>query len=164
MSKICIIAAVAKNRVIGKDNQLLWHIPEDMRHFRELTRGKPVIMGRKTWESLPEKFRPLPGRQNIVVTRNRSYVAESALLAGSLDQALQVADTASEVFIIGGADIYRQAMPLADSMYLTEVDLAPDGDASFPEFSSIEWAETGRERQQAPDGLAFAFVSYRRCR
>ena len=164
MSKICIIAAVAKNRVIGKDNQLLWHIPEDMKHFRELTRGKPVIMGRKTWESLPERFRPLPGRQNIVVTRNGSYVTEGAFLAGSLDEALQVADAALEVFVIGGAEVYQQALPLADTLYLTEVDLASDGDVSFPEFSLIEWAETGRERHQAPDGFAFAFVSYRRCR
>ena len=165
MSKICIIAAVAKNRVIGKDNQLLWHIPEDMKHFRELTRGKPVIMGRKTWESLPEKFRPLPGRQNIVVTRNKAYVAEGALLAGSLDEALKIADTAAaEVFIIGGAEIYQQALLLADTLYLTEIDLSPEGDALFPEISPAEWTETARDKCQTSGHLAVEFVAYRRHR
>ena len=162
MSKICIIAAVAKNRVIGRDNQLLWHIPEDMKHFRELTRGKPVIMGRKTWESLPAKFRPLPGRQNIVVTRNRSYVAEGAFLAGSLDEALALTDAAPEVFIIGGAEIYRQAMPLADRLHLTEVHLTPDGDAYFPSFSSHDWQETKRLAQSEMTEPTYAFVTFER--
>ena len=162
MSRICIIAAVAKNRVIGKDNQLLWHIPEDMKHFRELTRGKPVIMGRKTWESLPERFRPLPGRQNIVVTRNKAYVAEGALLAGSLDEALRITGGSTEIFVIGGAEIYRQALLLADTLYLTEIDLSPEGDASFPDISPAEWTETARDKCQTSSDLAVEFVAYQR--
>src|SRR5664279_953713 len=109
---LSLIAAVAKNRVIGNNNQLLWHLPEDMRHFRETTRGKPVIMGRKTWESLPDSFRPLPGRLNIVVSRNAAYQAPGATLAGSIDDAIRrIGDDAREIFVIGGEELYRQAMP-----------------------------------------------------
>ena len=110
---ISLIAAVAKNLAIGKDGQLLWHLPEDMRYFRETTRGKPVIMGRKTWESLPDVFRPLPGRRNIVISRNPAYDAPGATLAGSLEEAVRLAQDDAEVFVIGGAEIYRQALPLA---------------------------------------------------
>ena len=99
---LSLIAAVARNRVIGKDNQLLWHLPEDMKHFREVTRGKPVIMGRKTWESLPEKFRPLPGRHNIVVSRNLDYKAPGATLVSSLEDAIDLTRSADETFVIGG--------------------------------------------------------------
>ena len=141
---LSLIAAVARNRAIGKDNQLLWHLPEDMKHFRETTRGKPVVMGRKTWESLPEKFRPLPGRQNIVVSRDPAYKAHGADLAGSLEGALALAGGAEEVFVIGGEQLYRAALPFADRLYLTEVELEPEADAFFPELNPAVWQEVER--------------------
>src|SRR5512137_2139825 len=104
---LSLIAVVARNRAIGRDNALLWHLPEDLRHFREVTRGKPVIMGRKTWESLPAAFRPLPGRRNVVVSRNADYVATGAECAASLDAALRLCADADEAFVIGGEQIYR---------------------------------------------------------
>lgn len=110
---LSLIAAVARNRVIGKNNQLLWHLPEDMKHFREVTRGKPVIMGRKTWESLPEKFRPLPGRHNIVVSRNLDYKAPGATLVSSLEDAIHLTRSDDETFVIGGETLYRQALERA---------------------------------------------------
>ena len=161
---LSLIAAVARNRAIGKDNQLLWHLPEDMKHFRETTRGKPVVMGRKTWESLPEKFRPLPGRQNIVVSRDPAYKAHEADLAGSLEAALTLASGAEEIFVIGGEQLYRAALPLADRLYLTEVELAPEADAFFPELDPAAWREIGRsEDQDAAAALPrYAFVTYAR--
>lgn len=168
---LSLIAAVARNRAIGMENQLLWHLPEDMRHFRETTRGKTVIMGRKTWESLPAAFRPLPGRKNIVVSRNAAYAAPGAALAGSLDAALRAArdggsgDAEPEVFVIGGAELYRQALPLADRLYLTEVAQACPGDAFFPEFPPGEWTEVSRRPGQAvadDKQPAFDFVVYER--
>jgi dihydrofolate reductase len=157
---ISLIAAVAQNRAIGKDNQLLWHLPEDMRHFRETTRGKTVIMGRKTWESLPEKFRPLPGRRNIVVTRDRNFVAEGAELAHSLDEAIAAAGDDGETFVIGGAELYRQALPMAQRLYLTEVAQAYEGDVFFPEIQTAEWQEISRMQQCSNSGMEFAFVIY----
>ena len=159
---ISLIAAVAKNRVIGKDNQLLWHLPEDMRYFRETTRGKAVIMGRKTWESLPDSFRPLPGRHNIVVSRNPSYQATGATLVTSLDEAKSKAGEANEVFIIGGAELYKQAMQIADRLYLTEIANNFEGDAFFPEVLPQVWEEISRKSQQGTSGLEFSFVEYRR--
>ncbi|MEI7613527.1 MAG: dihydrofolate reductase [Betaproteobacteria bacterium] len=159
---ISLIAAVARNRAIGKDNQLLWHLPEDMRHFRETTRGKPVIMGRKTWESLPEAFRPLPGRHNIVVSRNPEYQAPGATLVGSLEAAMHLANENEETFIIGGEELYRQAMPVAQRLYLTEVDQDFDADAFFPEVSTKNWKEIFRDQQHSVSGLAFSFVTYQR--
>jgi len=129
MAEIVIIVAVAQNRVIGKDNQLIWNIPEDMAHFKALTAGHTVLMGRKTWESLPPRFRPLPGRRNIVVSRQADYAAPGAELANSLEEGLALAATNETVFIIGGAEIYRQAMPLADRLEITEVELSPEGDS-----------------------------------
>lgn len=157
---IALIAAVAQNRAIGKDNQLLWHLPEDMRYFRETTRGKTVIMGRKTWESLPEKFRPLPGRRNIVVTRDRNFVAKGATLTHSLEEAVALAGEADEAFVIGGAELYRQALPLAQRLYLTEVAQAYEGDVFFPEIQAAEWQETSREEQRSASGINFSFVIY----
>ena len=159
---LSLIAAVARNRVIGKDNTLLWHLPEDMRHFRETTRGKPVIMGRKTWESLPDSFRPLPGRLNIVVSRNPAYQASGAELAGSLEDAIRCAGDAREIFIIGGEELYRQAMPKADRLYLTEIEVDFDGDAFFPEVLTHDWYEVSRKTQQGASELAFSFVVYQR--
>jgi dihydrofolate reductase len=156
---LSLIAAVARNRAIGKDNQLLWHLPEDMKHFRETTRGKPVVMGRKTWESLPEKFRPLPGRQNIVVSRDPAYKAHGADLAGSLEGALALAGGAEEVFVIGGEQLYRAALPFADRLYLTEVELEPEADAFFPELNPAVWQEV--ERRASGESMpACTFVVY----
>ena len=166
MSDIVIIAAVAKNRAIGKDNQLLWSIPEDMAHFKALTVGHTVVMGRKTWESLPPRFRPLPGRRNIVITRQAGYVAPGAEIADSLENALKLASTlepaadvmvAPAVFIIGGEQIYRQAMAVADRLEITEVDLEPEGDAWFPAIAAVDW-----EKSAKTEGAGFAFVTYRR--
>lgn len=159
MAEIVIIAAVARNRVIGKDNQLLWHIPEDMAHFKALTAGHTVIMGRKTWESLPERFRPLPGRRNIVITRQAGYAAPGAELADSLEMALELASTAAVAFVIGGEQIYRQAMATADRLEITEVDREPEGDAWFPEVAAVDWAEMARTA-----GTGFAFVTFVRRR
>ena len=159
---ISLIAAVARNRALGKDGQLLWHLPEDMRYFRETTRGKPVIMGRRTWESLPEAFRPLPGRRNIVISRNSAYEAPGATLAGSLDEAVRLTQDDTEVFVIGGAEIYRQALPLAQRLYLTEVAHDFAADVFFPEFGEGEWKETSRPEAKNASGLESAFVVYHR--
>lgn len=157
MPEIVIIAAVAKNRVIGKDNRMLWNIPEDMARFKALTAGHTVIMGRKTWESLPPRFRPLPGRRNIVITRQADYAAPGAELAGSLENALKLASTATVAFIIGGEQIYRQAMAVADRLEITEVDQEPEGDAWFPEIAAVDW-----KKKAKTGGNGFAFVTYRR--
>jgi len=162
MPEIIVIAAIARNRVIGRNNQLIWSIPEDMAHFRALTAGHTVIMGRKTWESLPARFRPLPGRRNIVVSRQPDYVATGAELAGSLDQALQLATSAEEAFIIGGEQIYRQALALADRLEITEVDLEPAGDAWFPEIAAVDWVVTAKNTPPSTSGTGFSFVTYRR--
>ena len=162
MPEIVIIAAVAKNRVIGKDNTLIWNIPEDMAHFKALTSGQTVIMGRKTWESLPPRFRPLPGRRNIVISRNPAYDAPGATLAGSLEEAVRLAQDDAEVFVIGGAEIYRQALPLAQRLYLTEVARDFDADAFFPEFSASDWTEISRSTAKNGAGLDFTFAVYQR--
>lgn len=155
MTEVVIIAAVATNRVIGKDNQLIWNIPEDMAHFKALTAGHTVVMGRKTWESLPPRFRPLPGRRNIVISRQADYAAPGADVTHSLENALKLASTAEIAFVIGGEQIYAQAMALADRLEITEVDLEPEGDAWFPEISTVNWKKTSKT-----DGSGYAFVTY----
>ena len=157
MAEVVVIAAAARNRVIGCENRLIWNIPEDMAHFKALTSGHTVVMGRKTWESLPPRFRPLPNRRNIVISRQADYAAPGAEVADSLENALKLASTATLVFIIGGEQIYRQAMALADRLEITEVDLEPEGDAWFPEIAAVDWEQTGKT-----DGAGFAFVTYRR--
>ncbi len=159
---LVLIAACGRGRVIGIDNRLPWQLPEDMKFFRETTRGKPVIMGRKTWESLPDAFRPLPGRVNIVVSRNSGYRATGGMVVGSLPAALTAAGNADVAFIIGGADLYHQALPFADRIYLTEIDEDFDGDAFFPAFASDDWRETQRNPQVSASGLNFAWVTYER--
>jgi dihydrofolate reductase len=160
---LSLIAAVARHRVIGQDNRLPWHLPGDMRHFRETTRGRPVIMGRKTWESLPEKFRPLPGRLNVVVSGNPGYPAPGAVGAGSLVAAIEKAEgNGGEVFVIGGAGLYRQALPFAGRLYLTEIDAEFPGDALFPEINSDEWREVERSHPLVEAGLTYAFAVYQR--
>lgn len=159
---LALIAAHARDRVIGIDNRMPWHLPEDMKFFRETTRGKPVIMGRKTWESLPDAFRPLPGRVNIVVSRNAAYPADGATVVGSLSDALTAAGDTDIVFVMGGAELYRQALPIADRLYLTEIDADFAGDAFFPELATDDWREAQRNPQVAASGLTFAFVTYER--
>jgi dihydrofolate reductase len=160
--KLSVIAAVARGGVIGRDNGIPWRIPEDMEHFRVLTTGHAVVMGRRTWESLPERFRPLPGRHNVVVTRNPDWHAEGAERAASLEEALGLLGDEEHVFVIGGAELYRTALPLADELLLTEVDLDVAGDTFFPEYERSAFAETSREPRTAEDGTRFAFVSYER--
>ena len=157
MSTLSLIAAMAKDRVIGRDNTLPWQLPEDLKHFKTTTLGKPVIMGRKTWESLG---RPLPGRRNIVISRNADYSPTGGEFAPSLQAAIAMAAEAEEIFVIGGADIYRQALPLAQRLYLTEIALDVAGDAHFPEFSLADWSEVSREAHTSASGIAYAFVLY----
>ncbi|MBP8897504.1 MAG: dihydrofolate reductase [Sulfuritalea sp.] len=158
---LTVIAAVARNGVIGRDNALPWHLPADLKRFKALTTGHAVIMGRKTWESLPEKFRPLPGRQNIVVTRNAGYAASGATVVNSLADAVAAA-SGSEAFVIGGAELYQAALGLADRLELTEIARDYDGDTVFPTRDPAQWRETARESQRDDNGLDFAFVSYAR--
>ena len=158
---LTLIAAVAKNGVIGKDNRLPWHLPADLRHFKALTSGHAVIMGRKTWESLPEKFRPLPGRQNIVVTRNATYAASGATVAGSLPDAVAAA-AGEEAFVIGGAELYQVALLLADRLQLTEIDAEFDGDTWFPARDLRQWREVTRDMHRDETGPGYAFVRYDR--
>ena len=155
---INLIFARARNGVIGKDNQLPWHLPEDLAHFKRTTLGQPVIMGRKTWDSLPPRFRPLPGRQNIVVTRKADWQAEGAQRAGSLTEAMALCAGAPDVWVIGGAQIYQQAEPLASSAVVTEIDADFEGDAFAPTLSAA-WREVQRESHTAANGLRFAFVT-----
>ena len=133
---VSIIVAMGRNRVIGKDNSLIWHLPADLKHFKETTMGRPVIMGRKTFESVGK---PLPGRTNIIVTRRKDYRAQGCLAAGSVEQALELVAGEPEVFIAGGGEIYRQSLPLADRMYITIIDHDFEGDTFFPEFSVKKW-------------------------
>lgn len=155
---ISIICAVADNNCIGKNNTLLWHIPEDMKKFRELTTGKTVVMGRNTWFSLPEKFRPLPNRKNVVLTfEPNDEFPEGVEKYSRLEDALAAHKDELEVMIIGGAMIYKAAMPLADRLYITHVNQSPDGDVFFPEIDTAEWEETSRENHEG-----FSFVVYER--
>jgi dihydrofolate reductase len=158
---ITLLAAVARNGVIGIDNRLPWHLPADLKHFKALTLGHTVIMGRKTWESLPAKFRPLPGRRNIVVTRDPSYRAEGAVVAQSLPAAIAAAGS-DEAFVIGGAELYAAALPLADRLQLTEINAAFEGDTWFPAIDPDHWRETTREAHRAEAGFGYAFVSYQK--
>lgn len=152
---ISLIAAMADNGVIGKDGKMPWHLPEDLRYFKAQTLGKPVIMGRKTWESIGAK--PLPGRDNFVISRNPDYNAEGAIVVGSLDEALSLVEWADEVMIAGGGQIYAEALALADRLYLTEVHIETDGDARFPAFNGGEWVEISREDRTDGD-TAYSFV------
>ncbi len=161
-ASIAIIAAMAAERVIGNRGALPWHLPEDLRHFKDLTTGSTVIMGRKTFESILAVLgKPLPKRRSIVVTRSAHYASPGCEVAASLVDAIGLAD-AKTAFVIGGAEIYAQALPLADSMYLTEIDAIFEGDAWFPAFDRSEWLETSREDRSSTSGLGYSFVSYRR--
>jgi dihydrofolate reductase len=141
---ISIVVACSNNNVIGKSNGLPWYLPADLRRFKELTTGHTVAMGRKTYESIPEKFRPLPHRKNIIITRDQNFSATGATVVHSIQEAIEAAGN-EELYIIGGAEIYRQAMSIADRIYLTEVDANIDGDTFFPNINLEEWHETTRE-------------------
>jgi len=161
---ISMIAAVAENGVIGKDNDLVWNLPDDMRYFVEKTKGRHVIMGRKNFESIPEKFRPLPNRPNIVLSRNAAYEAKGCTTVSDLETALNIAKESQEeeVFIIGGAQIYKMGLAHADRLYITEVKGNFDGDTFFPEFDNSTWKETSRTSHPKDErhDYAFDFVVY----
>jgi dihydrofolate reductase len=161
MNGLTLVAAVASNGVIGDSNALPWHLPEDLKHFKQLTSGHAVIMGRKTWESLPLRFRPLPGRLNIVLTRDPSYVATGASVVHTLQEALKVG-AGGTAFIIGGAELYAHALPLAERLELTEIDRDFPGDVFFPEIAPDEWRETSRQPGISSNGLRYAFTTYER--
>lgn len=150
---IVIIAAMARNRAIGLDGAMPWHLPRELRHFKDTTMGKAIVMGRKTWESIG---RVLPGRQNIVVTRNRNYVAEGCNVAGSLEEALSAA-LGEEIMIIGGGQLYAEAMPHADRMILTQVDCEPEADTWFPAWKEEEWVEVGSRSEEAGENNPLAY-------
>ncbi|MDO5059530.1 MAG: dihydrofolate reductase [Neisseria sp.] len=158
MQKITLIAAHAENRCIGYNNQMPWHLPEDFAFFRAYTTGKPVLMGRKTWESLPKK--PLPKRRNIVITRQADYSAEGAEVFPDIQTALAACAAEPEVIIMGGAQIYEQTLPLATDLRITEVALNVDGDAFFPEYRKGGWQEAARESHISQKGIGYAFVHY----
>jgi dihydrofolate reductase len=159
--KLHLIYARARNGVIGANNALPWHLPEDLAHFKRTTLGQPVIMGRKTWDSLPPKFRPLPGRLNIVVTRQADWHAEGALKAGSVDEAMALCPDNADAWVIGGAEIYAQAAALASTAVVTEIDQDFEGDAFAPQLGP-GWTEVQRLPQVAANGLRFSFVTYQR--
>jgi dihydrofolate reductase len=167
--RLAIIVAVADNGVIGKDNALPWKLPDDMRHFKQVTMGKPIIMGRKTFESIGK---PLPGRTNIVISRNGAFTAEGVTCVSSLEEALQVAEQtvsmepAEEAVVIGGSEIYRVTLPLADRLYITEVHASVEGDAVLLGVEWDDWREVRREHHvaQAPNPYDYSFVLYERAR
>ena len=161
MPKINLIYARAANGVIGKNNAMPWHLPEDLAHFKRLTQGWPVVMGRKTWDSLPVRFRPLPGRRNVVITRQPDWNEAGAQVAPSLADALAQCRASEEVWIVGGAQIYAQAEPLAERIEVTEIAHDFDGDAFAPSLGAA-WSEAAREDHVAVSGLKFSFVSYRK--
>ncbi|MFT3815103.1 MAG: dihydrofolate reductase [Acidovorax sp.] len=159
--EIALIYARAANGIIGKDGAMPWHLPEDLAHFRQLTHGHPVIMGRKTWDSLPARFRPLPGRVNIVVTRQADWSQNGTQRASSLREALSIAEQtgAATAWVIGGAQIYAQALPLARRVEATEIERDYAGDAHAPTLGP-EWVEGARSRHTSASGLPFSFVTY----
>ncbi|MEO1304978.1 MAG: dihydrofolate reductase [Pseudomonadota bacterium] len=160
--KLCLIVARAQNGVIGKDNDLPWRLSDDLKHFKATTKGCPVIMGRKTWESLPR--RPLPGRDNIVLSRDGQYAAPEARVFTSIDaaietgRALAAAAGKTEVFVTGGSTFYAAALPYADRLYITEVETVVEGDATFPDFDETDFVETDRRHVPQGDKNEFAFT------
>ena len=161
---VSLIAALTQNKVIGKNNDLPWHLPDDMKYFMQTTKAHHVIMGRKNYDSIPEKFKPLPNRTNIVVTRQENFQAKDCIVVHSLEDAIAIAERndEKEVFLIGGAEIYKQGLPFTNRMYLTEIKTTLDGDTFFPDFNKQTW----REQSRKPHGIderhpyAFDFVVY----
>ena len=159
--KLNLIFARARNGVIGRGNALPWHLPEDLAHFKRSTLGCPVIMGRKTWDSLPPKFRPLPGRLNVVVTRQTDWQADGAVVAHSIQAACNACPVGSTAWVIGGAELYQQALPLANTAVVTEIDADFEGDAFAPQFGP-EWHATDEQSQRSANGLNLRFVTYQK--
>lgn len=158
--RISILVAMAKNRVIGRDGALPWHLPEDLKRFRQLTMGHHIVMGRKTWESLG---RLLPGRHHVIVSRSPGYAVPGATVTGSFDAAIAACGSDDEVFVIGGGEIYTLSLPGADRILLTEIDQDFEGDTYFPALHSGEWQESERLRRKDPaNGLAYSFVTLER--
>jgi len=154
-----MIYARARNGVIGKQGQLPWHLPEDLAHFKRTTLGQPVVMGRVTWESLPEKFRPLPGRSNVVVSRQTSFSAAGAQLASSLEAAMALFPPTEIIWLIGGAQLYAQGLSIASQIVLTEIDADYEGDVYAPSPSPNDWTETHRTSHVSAQGLAYHLVT-----
>lgn len=163
--RINLIYARARNGVIGRNNTLPWHLPQDLAHFKRMTSGAPVVMGRKTWDSLPQRFRPLPGRANIVVTRQGGWQSDGAIVVHDLAQAqarcAAMPIRPEELWVIGGAEIFANALPLAQRIVMTELARDFDGDVFAPPLDAA-WTESAREELVAPDGMPFAFVTYLR--
>ena len=157
MTRMYLVAAVAANGIIGAKGKLPWHLPEDLKHFKRVTLGHPVIMGRKTWESLKG---PLPGRENIVITRQGGYQASGAAVASSLGAALALCAGESVVCVIGGEQIFKDALPLAAGLIMTEIKQDFAGDARFPDYDRSQWREAQREAHTAENGMRFDFVRY----
>jgi dihydrofolate reductase len=155
--RLSIIAAMARNRVIGIENRLPWRLPEDLQHFKALTLGHHILMGRKTYESLPGL---LPGRTSVVITRSADFQAPGCIVAHSIDEAIAACQGDDEAFFIGGEELYRQALKYANRIYLTELDADFEGDARFPAFDRLQWQETERRPGRSASGLAFDFVIY----
>ncbi|MEM6405832.1 MAG: dihydrofolate reductase [Pseudomonadota bacterium] len=156
---LSVIAAVADNRVIGVQNRLPWHLPADLRRFKRLTMGKPMLMGRNTWESLPGL---LPGREHVVITRNPAYAATGACIQLDLAAAIAAYQHVPEIMLIGGAELYAQALPQAARLYLTYVHLSPEGDRWFPVFNPAEWEETEHARCDDMQTIPHTFVTLHR--
>ncbi|MEI2781380.1 MAG: type 3 dihydrofolate reductase [Candidatus Competibacter sp.] len=154
MPQLALIAALARNRVIGRDNRLPWHLPADLRFFKRTTMGKPLLMGRRTWESIG---RPLPGRRMIVLSRDPGYRAPGCAVAHSLDEALEIVDVVPEIMVIGGASLYEQTLPLAERLYLTQVGAEIAGDARFPEWDERKWRLVWEEAHPADAGHAWSY-------
>jgi dihydrofolate reductase len=159
MACLSLIVAIAKNRVIGVNNTLPWHLPEDLKRFRALTTGHHIIMGRKTYDSLG---RLLPGRTTVIVTRNQDYKVEGAIVVHSLEAAITACGDDNEAFLIGGAELYKDGLKLANKLYITEIDAAYEGDAFFPEFDASQWLAGERQSHQAENGLGFSYITYQR--
>ncbi|MBP6015415.1 MAG: dihydrofolate reductase [Candidatus Promineofilum sp.] len=157
-SRIAYVVAMDDNRLIGRNNALPWRLPDDMAWFRQQTLGKPCIMGRKTYDSLPVRFRPLPGRLNIVITRNMDYEAPGAIVVHSMEDALRAAGEVEEIVIVGGADLFRRLMPVVDRLYLTQVHGAAEGDVFFPEYDRAQWQEIYRQEHAADERHPYAFT------
>lgn len=160
---LALIASVARNGAIGRGNELIWRESADLQYFRATTLGHPVVMGRRTWDSLPLRFRPLPGRTNIVVTRDPAWQAEGARRAGSLAEALALAGDAPKVFVIGGAQLFAEALPQADTLVLTEIDAEfDDADTFFPPWNRADFELGTSEPHVTAQGIAYRFATYDR--
>jgi len=158
MPIISLVVAMDRIGLIGSGNYIPWHLPDDMKHFRQITMGHPVVMGRKTYESLPDRFRPLPGRTNIILTKQPKYAAAGCVVTHNLASAVEAAGDAKEVMVIGGAAIYGEFLPIADRIYLTLIDGSHEGDVYFPNFDMSEWIERQRDEHGIDERHAYPFV------